>query len=108
MEIKSLEKTDFNTLFRAFGRAFADYEVQLNAEQLRAMLTRRGFDPALSFAAFDGAQIAAFTLNGQRFHLTANEGKNQLHGGLCGFDKKEIAAGQTEHFTITVEKEGNF
>ena len=31
---------------------------------------------------------AAFTLNGQRFHLTANEGKNQLHGGLCGFDKK--------------------
>ena len=64
MEIKSLEKTDFNTLFRAFGRAFADYEVQLNAEQLRAMLTRRGFDPTLSFAAFDGAQIAAFTLNG--------------------------------------------
>lgn len=64
MEIKSLEKTDFDTLFRAFGRAFADYEVQLNAEQLRAMLTRRGFDPALSFAAFNGAQIAAFTLNG--------------------------------------------
>ena len=31
---------------------------------------------------------AAFTLNGQRFRLTANEGKNQLHGGLCGFDKK--------------------
>ena len=31
---------------------------------------------------------AAFTLNGQRFHLTGNEGKNQLHGGLCGFDKK--------------------
>lgn len=31
---------------------------------------------------------AAFTLNGQRFHLTANEGKNQLHGGLCGFDKR--------------------
>ena len=26
---------------------------------------------------------AAFTLNGQRFCLTANEGKNQLHGGLC-------------------------
>jgi len=24
---------------------------------------------------------------------------------LCGFDKKEIAAGATEHFTITVEKE---
>ncbi len=33
---------------------------------------------------------AAFTLNGQRFQLTANEGKNQLHGGLCGFDKKTL------------------
>ena len=58
MEIKSLEKTDFATLFRAFGRAFADYLVLLYAEQLRAMLTRRGFDPALSFAAFDGVKIA--------------------------------------------------
>lgn len=64
MEIKSLEKTGFDALFRAFGRAFAEYEVQLNAEQLRAMLTRRGFDPALSFAAFDQEGIAAFTLNG--------------------------------------------
>lgn len=31
---------------------------------------------------------AAFTLGGQRYTLTANEGANQLHGGLCGFDKK--------------------
>lgn len=31
---------------------------------------------------------AAFTLNGRRFRLTPNEGVNQLHGGLCGFDKK--------------------
>ena len=28
------------------------------------MLKRRGFDPRLSFAAFDGDRIAAFTLNG--------------------------------------------
>ena len=31
---------------------------------------------------------AAFTLNGQRFQLTANNGKNQLHGGLHGFDSR--------------------
>lgn len=31
---------------------------------------------------------AAFSLGGQHFALTANEGANQLHGGLCGFDKK--------------------
>jgi ribosomal protein S18 acetylase RimI-like enzyme len=51
-------------IFRAFSRAFADYEVQLNKEQLQTMLKRRGFNPDLSFAAFDGNEIAAFTLNG--------------------------------------------
>ena len=64
MEIKSLEKTSFGTLSEAFGQAFADYEVQLDKTQLRRMLRRRGFDPRLSFAAFDGERIAAFTLNG--------------------------------------------
>jgi len=31
---------------------------------------------------------AAFTLDGVRYALTANEGKNQLHGGNVGLDKK--------------------
>lgn len=31
---------------------------------------------------------AAFTLNGRTYHLTANEGRNQLHGGKVGFHKK--------------------
>lgn len=64
MEIKSLADTGFEALFRAFSAAFADYEMQLNETQLRRMLKRRGFNPRLSFAAFDGDRIAAFTLNG--------------------------------------------
>ncbi len=31
---------------------------------------------------------AAFTLNGERFELTKNEGENQLHGGANGFDRR--------------------
>lgn len=31
---------------------------------------------------------AQFTLNGKTYQLTANEGTNQLHGGIKGFDKK--------------------
>jgi len=31
---------------------------------------------------------ARFELNGELFRLTANEGSNQLHGGIHGFDKK--------------------
>lgn len=64
MEIRSLEGVGFDTVFRAFERAFADYEVQFGRGQVRAMLKRRGFDPRLSFAAFDDGEIVAFTLNG--------------------------------------------
>ena len=64
MEIKSLEKTDFATLFKAFSTAFADYDIQLNAEELKTMWKRRGFNPSLSFAAFEGKDIVSFTLNG--------------------------------------------
>ncbi len=64
MEIKSLAGTDFDTIFEAFNQAFENYEVRINKEQLQAMLERRGFNPELSFAAFTGNRIVAFTLNG--------------------------------------------
>ncbi len=64
MEIKSLTNIEYTTIFEAFNVAFADYEMQLDAEQLHKMLIRRGFDPDLSFAAFEGNRIVAFTFNG--------------------------------------------
>lgn len=64
MEIKSLEHTDFDALFRGFERAFVDYEIRFEKEELRSMLRRRGYHPQLSFAAFDNGEIVAFTLNG--------------------------------------------
>ena len=64
MQIKSLTNIAFGTLFKAFNQAFADYEMQLNSVQLQTMLKRRGFNPELSFAAFDDNEIVAFTFNG--------------------------------------------
>lgn len=64
MEIKSLGETNLETIIKAFGLAFADYDIQLNAEELQTMWKRRGFNPNLSFAAFEGENIVAFTLNG--------------------------------------------
>ncbi len=65
MEIRSLAHTSFEALAEAFGAAFATYEVQISPDELRTMLRRRGFDPGLSFAAFDeSGRIAGFTLNG--------------------------------------------
>lgn len=64
IEIKPLGKTGFDTLFEAFDQAFAEYEVRLDKRQFQVMLKRRGFNPSLSFAAFDGHRIVAFTFNG--------------------------------------------
>lgn len=64
MEIRNLEHTDFDTLFRGFEAAFFDYEIHFNKEEVRSMLERRGYNPQLSFAAFDKDKIMAFTLNG--------------------------------------------
>ena len=64
MEIRSLEHIGFDTLFRGFENAFSDYEIHFDKEEVRSMLSRRGYDPRLSFAAFDEGRIVAFTLNG--------------------------------------------
>lgn len=64
INVKSLKDTHFDVICEAFNQAFANYEVQMNKVQLQIMLKRRGFDPELSFAAFDGDKIVAFTLNG--------------------------------------------
>lgn len=64
MEFKNLESCDFETLFRGFERAFEDYEIHFDKPEVQSMLCRRGYNPQLSFAAFDNGEIVAFTLNG--------------------------------------------
>ena len=63
-KIESLKNRSFESLFESFKDAFADYEMQLEKEELKRMLTRRGFVPELSFGAFDGEKLVAFTFNG--------------------------------------------
>lgn len=62
--ITSLESLTFDQLARAFGEAFGSYEIQINKEELGIMLERRGFNPALSFGAFDNHKLVGFTFNG--------------------------------------------
>lgn len=64
IQIKSLENTSFDQLYEAFSAAFAEYEMQLTANELQAMLQRRGFTKELSFGAFDNDRLVSFTCNG--------------------------------------------
>lgn len=64
MEIRNLGNTDFETLFHGFEKAFSDYEIKFEKMEVQTMLSRRGFTPELSFAAFDHGEIVSFTFNG--------------------------------------------
>lgn len=67
MEIRDLPQISANRVVEAFEAAFSDYAVSFDRQQIESMLKRRGYDPALSFAALDNeadGRIAAFILNG--------------------------------------------
>jgi len=61
-----LTSSDFDRVHAAFIEAFSDYVVKFEParDQLREMLTRRGYVPELSIGAFDDDRLVAFTLNG--------------------------------------------
>jgi len=106
MEIKSLGKTNFDTLFRAFSQSFADYEVQINEVQFRAMLKRRGFNPDVSFAAFEGDEIVSFTCNGIGNHCGIPTAYDTGTGTLKEYRGKGLAS-QIFEYSIPFLKNAN-
>lgn len=106
MEIRALGKTDFETIIKAFALAFADYEIQLNAEELKTMLKRRGFNPDLSFAAFEEGSIVAFTLNGVGNFNRTKMAYDTGTGTLPAYRKQGLATKIFE-YSIPYLKEAN-
>lgn len=60
----SLAHSSFDELYAGHLKAFKDYPFQWSKEALHKTIHRRGFDPSLSFAAFDNNEIVSFTWNG--------------------------------------------
>jgi len=106
MEIKSLEKTDFETIIKVFSAAFADYEIQISAEELKSMWKRRGFDPKLSFAAFENEKIVSFTLNGIGYFNGIKMAYDTGTGTLKEYRGKGLATQIFEH-SIPFLKDAN-
>ncbi len=66
LEIQSLETVSTDMIWNTFIQAFSDYAepVTLTHAQFMHMIERRGFDPHLSFGAFEDGCLVGFTLNG--------------------------------------------
>lgn len=85
--IHSLESVSFKDLYAAFSSAFKDYDFSLNADELRRMLDRRGYNPQLSFGAFFEGRLISFVFNGTGMYnniLTAYDTGREpyLHSGI--------------------------
>lgn len=66
VQIKPLTGLNFKDIYKAFNEAFSDYDApSMYFEQLHQMVTRRGFDPEISFGAFEDEKLVSFTLNGK-------------------------------------------
>lgn len=106
MNIKSLSNTSFEQISEAFAQAFADYEVSITKEQLRLMLKRRGFNPDLSFAAFEGEDIVAFTLNGIGHYNGMPTAYDTGTGTLTAYRGRGLATQIFEYSTPYLKRHG--
>jgi ribosomal protein S18 acetylase RimI-like enzyme len=64
VSIRSLAHCSFSELYAAHVKAFKDYPFQWSKDALQKTIHRRGFDPQLSFGAFDNNELVSFTWNG--------------------------------------------
>ena len=106
MEIRDLKGIDFDTIFRAFEQAFADYDIRFEKEEVRAMLKRRGFNPELSFAAFDNGAIVAFTLNGTGTYGNTPTAYDTGTGTLAAYRGRGLAREIFSHSVPYLKKAG--
>lgn len=64
IEIRPLDQLSFDELYEAHLLAFKDYPFQWSRDALKKTVYRRGFEPRLSFGAFDSGRLVSFTFNG--------------------------------------------
>lgn len=91
IEFKTLADTPLERVLDAFQGAFGDYAVGFDRREVESMLERRGFDAALSVAAFDGDRIVSFVLNGFGPYECVLSGYDCGTGTLPGYRGEGLA-----------------
>ncbi len=105
-QLIALDNGQIRCIITNYGATLVSLEVPDRSSKYRDVVL--GFDTLADYetqTAFIGATIgrhanriggSRFTLNGREYILPANEGPNQLHGGI-GFDKKVWSYQEVEH-----------
>lgn len=106
MKIQSLEKTPFPVLYNAFSKAFGEYEVQINSQELFNMLERRGYNPLLSFGAFKNQELVSFILNGTDYYNNQYTAYDTGTGTIPEYRGQNLSSKIFEYATPYLQKAG--
>ena len=67
---------------------YKNVDVLLGRDTMEEYLNNEGYFAALIGRNSNRIENSEFELNGKTYKLYANDGRNNLHGGKVGFDKK--------------------
>ena len=78
-------------------------DVVLGYNSVKGYLVGGGYIGATIGRVANRIADGKFTLDGKEYRLNTNNGKNHLHGGTCGFDKKLFTVTEHTEDSVTME-----
>ena len=109
MKTHSIKNENFELTVMEFGATvnllkFKGKETVFRCESEQEYVDTAGFFSAAIGRYGNRIGNASFTLDGKEYKLVANEGKNQLHGGLYAFDKRywKVECADDEKISLSI------
>lgn len=88
IELSVLDKGGIIQSLKVKDRKGKEKDIVLGYDNVFDYQRQNGYVGAIIGRNSNRLDGSRFLLNGEEFNVSANEGENQLHGGLVGFDKK--------------------
>ena len=98
-EVRILDFGGIVTDYIVFGR-----NIVCGFETVADYLADTSYQGALVGRFANRIKGASFTLNGKAYHVGANEGKNSLHGGICGFNRRLYDVVSADDTSLTIAR----